>query len=126
MTVVLDSWAVLQWLEGLEPAASRVDTVLQERPVMSWVNLGEVFYIVTRSEGEDQARTVLSHLRSLVSADHATPDRILAAARIKAHYPMALADAFAVAAALEHDAAILTGDPEIISAGGNWSVEDLR
>jgi len=38
----LDSWAVLRWLEGVEPAASRVEDLLPKRPLMSWMNVGEV------------------------------------------------------------------------------------
>jgi ribonuclease VapC len=38
--------------------------------------------------------------------------RALAAAEIKAQYPLSYADAFAVAAAMEFSAAIVTGDPE--------------
>ena len=41
-----------------------------------------------------------------------TRDRVLAAAHMKASYRMSYADAFVVAAALELDATILTGDPE--------------
>ena len=39
---------------------------------------------------------------------------------------MALADAFAVATALAHEAVLLTGDPEILDIGGTWMTEDLR
>ncbi len=39
---------------------------------------------------------------------------------------MAFADAFALAAARAHDAVLLTGDPEILEARGDWKVEDLR
>jgi ribonuclease VapC len=39
-------------------------------------------------------------------------DRILAAAQIKAQYPISYADAFAVALAQELNAAIVTGDSE--------------
>ncbi|MCL1693269.1 MAG: type II toxin-antitoxin system VapC family toxin [Actinomycetia bacterium] len=126
MTVCLDSWAVLRWLEGTEPAATRVDDVLAERPCMSWINAGEVYYIVTRLAGEAEAETVVNDLRLSVRLDPAVPVRVIEAASIKARYPMAYADAFAVATALAHDATLLTGDPEIIEAGGPWRVEDLR
>jgi PIN domain nuclease of toxin-antitoxin system len=46
VTECLDSWAVLAWLEGEEPAASRVQEALVSRPVMSWINVGEVAYVV--------------------------------------------------------------------------------
>jgi len=43
LTDCLDSWAILRWLEGEEPAAARVEASLENRPVMSWINPGEVF-----------------------------------------------------------------------------------
>ena len=126
MTYCLDSWAVLRWLEGDQPAANRVDEVLGTRPVMSWINLGEVYYVVARQAGEQTAQSVLSSIRTAVRMDDVTEERVIAAARIKARYPMALADAFAIATAQAHDSVLLTGDREILDAGGDWHTEDLR
>ena len=126
MTMCLDSWAVLRWLEGAEPGATRVDDALAERPCMSWINAGEVYYIVNRLAGETEAETVINDLRLSVRLDPALPERVIEAASIKARYPMAYADAFAVTTAMAYDATLLTGDPEIIEAGGPWRVEDLR
>lgn len=39
---------------------------------------------------------------------------------------MAYADAFAAATALAHDAALWTGDPELLLEDAPWSYEDLR
>jgi predicted nucleic acid-binding protein len=117
---------VLAWLEGAEPAAARVGEVMTERPVMSWLNLGEVYYIVLRQAGPDAARSVLGSVRETVHLDDVTEDRILAAGEIKARYPMAYADALAIATARAFDAVLLTGDPEILDAGGPWRNEDLR
>ncbi len=126
MTMCLDSWAILRWLEGVEPAATRVDDVLSERPCMSWINAGEVYYVVMRMAGEAEAETVVNDLRLGVHLDPALPDRVIEAASVKARYPMAYADAFAVATSLAYDATLLTGDPEIINAGGPWRVEEPR
>lgn len=42
MTVVLDSWAVLRYLEDGGSAADDVAQLLAtERPLISWINLGE-------------------------------------------------------------------------------------
>ena len=41
MSVCLDSWAVLAWLHGQEPALTRVADVIEARPVISWINLVE-------------------------------------------------------------------------------------
>ena len=58
--------------------------------------------------------------------DDATSERVLAAARIKAEFPMALGDTFAAATAVAHDAPLLTGDPELLHRNGPWRTEDLR
>ncbi|MGI9029778.1 MAG: type II toxin-antitoxin system VapC family toxin [Ilumatobacteraceae bacterium] len=122
----LDSWAVLRWLEGREPTASEVDAQLVERPLMSWINLGEVAYITRRAMSADGADRVVLDLRSRLDLDDATPRRVLEAARVKADHPMAYGDAFAVATAIAHSAVLWTGDPEIIDAETGCEVRDLR
>jgi predicted nucleic acid-binding protein len=126
VTVVLDSWAVLRWLEGTEPAAGRVEAAVADHAVMSWINLGEVFYILWRVSGDEAARDTVNDIRARVTLDDGTPERVMAAARIKAEFPMALGDAFAAATALAYESAILTGDPELLQRNGPWQAEDLR
>ena len=127
MTIALDSWAVLRLLDGSEPAASRVQDLLgEQQPVMSWINLGEVLYIVSRDQGRTEGEQVLRDLRPLLRLDLPTERRVLEAARIKVEYPMAYADAFAAATALAHDATLWTGDPELLLEDAPWSYEDLR
>lgn len=42
MTIVLDSWAVLRYLEDAQPAAQAVTELLGgDKPLMSWINLGK-------------------------------------------------------------------------------------
>jgi hypothetical protein len=60
---------------------------------MSWINLGEVFYTVHRAASAAQADAKLAMLRPLVTLDAPTPERVLAAARLKALHPVAYADA---------------------------------
>ena len=127
MTDCLDSWAILRWLEGVEPAAGRVERSLETRPVISWINLGEVFYVVHRATGADWARAVVGDLRHRLSLDLPTEARVLEAAAIRARHALAYADAFAVATAVAHRASLLTGDPEILDDGDpTWLVVDLR
>jgi predicted nucleic acid-binding protein len=122
-TLVLDAWAVLAWLQGEEPAASRVDAVFRAargRAVRLWmspINLGEVYYTVARRLGPGRAEAVL---RTLTSG----PLRLLSlgeedvwdAARVKAKHAVSFADAFAVASALRTGGRLMTGDPEILAA----------
>jgi predicted nucleic acid-binding protein len=122
----LDSWAVLEWLRDTEPAASRVEELLPTRPLMSWINLGEVDYVVHRAEGAEAASDTVRWLRPRLTLDLPGEERILAAAVIKATHPLAHADAFAVATALAHGAILVTGDPEILEADADWPLEDVR
>ncbi len=127
MTVCLDSWAVLRWLEGIDPAATRVEQALAARPVMSWINLGEVFYVIRRLSGEDDAKAVIRNLRQRLVLDLPDEHRVLEAATIKADHTVAYADAFALATALAHGADLMTGDPEILDRGNPaWPTIDVR
>jgi hypothetical protein len=42
----------IAWLDGEEPVLSRVEDLLVDRPVVSWINLVEVYYRVARDQGE--------------------------------------------------------------------------
>lgn len=127
MTVCLDSWAVLAWLDGDEPAAAIVQRELEkERPVMSWLNLGEVAYQVERRHGEAEAGEVVRRLRSALELDDVTRERVLAAAHLKAERSIAFADCVAAATARAHGATLLTGDPELLDRKLGCRVRDLR
>jgi predicted nucleic acid-binding protein len=127
VSVCLDSWAVLAWLDGEEPALSRIEGLLGSRPVVSWVNLVEVYYRVERDHGRVAADDTLGELRAGLSPDLPGTARMIGAARLKARAPIALADCFAVTTASAHNLALLTGDPEIIELTDcPCHVEDLR
>ena len=116
--IVLDSFALLAYL-GAEPGESQVKAVLarvaagQAVTYLSVVNLGEIAYITEREQGASATRRALAAIDQLpiklIEADRRTA---LAAAHVKAHYPLSYADAFAVALAQQMQAMILTGDPE--------------
>ena len=115
---VLDSFAVLALL-GSEPGGMEVARLLRQaqageaRLMMTWVNLGEVAYIVERRWGSEQVYRALALLEA--TALEITPagrELALAAAHVKAGHPLAYADAFAVALAEAADATLVTGDPE--------------
>lgn len=109
-----------------EPAATRVEELLPARPLMSWINVGEVAYLVEQREGRAGAIEVVEFLRSHFTLDLPSEERVLEAAAIKAGHRVSYADAFAVATAVAHDAVLLTGDPEILSGDPSWPVESLR
>jgi len=127
VSVCLDSWAVLDWLDGEEPAFSRVEGLLAARPLVSWINLVEVYYRVARDQGRAAADATLRDLRAVFALDLPGTARIIEVARLKAQAAIALGDCFAVTTAAAHDLLLLTGDPEIIDlADCPCQVEDLR
>ena len=127
MSVCLDAWAILAWLDGDEPALTRVNAVLDSRPIVSWINLVEVYYRVERDHGRDSADETLTSLRSSVSPDLPGTARMIEAARLKALTSIALGDCFAAATAAAHGLALLTGDPELLNLSRAPCVmEDLR
>lgn len=116
---VLDTWALLAWLGGEEPAAGQVQALLDAAAEgaaelsMSLVNFGEVYSAVARKEGVARARETRRRL-SLAPIRFASVDDELVwvAAEIKAAYRISYADAFASALSIRLDAPLATGDPD--------------
>ena len=127
MSVCLDSWAILAWLDGEEPAFSRLEQVVPSRPTVSWVNLVEVYYRIERDHGRATADETLRQLRAALAPDLPGTARMIEAARLKARAAIALGDCFAVVTAAAQGLALLTGDPEILNLDDRpCEVEDLR
>ena len=126
MTVVLDSWAMLCLLQGEEPGATRVEQVLADCPVLSWINLGEVLYVLLRRRTQEEAETAVRDVAAVIRVELPSETLVRRAAELKAAHSMAYADAFAAATALTHDGQLWTGDPELLVAGAPWKVTDLR
>jgi predicted nucleic acid-binding protein len=115
---ILDSFAMLCYLAE-EPGFRQVTELFiavqatKTDVFLSMINLGEILYITEREYGLRRAQAVLATIEQLpINLVDATRPRILAAAHLKANYPISYADAFAAAAAQEFAATVLTGDPE--------------
>lgn len=115
---MLDSFALLAYLGG-EAGMPRVRSVLAAAEsgrvtvYLSLINLGEVLYITERERGLQAARRALGAVDELpIHLLEVSRPTVLAAAHIKARFPLSYADAFAAAAAREHGAPVMTGDPE--------------
>jgi ribonuclease VapC len=117
-TFVLDSFAVLALL-GREPGSQEVAKLLRKaqegkaRVLMSWVNAGEVAYIVERRWGVERLYAALAVMEA-TALEIVPVERELAlmAAHIKTEHAIAYADAFAAALAQHLAATLVTGGPE--------------
>jgi len=127
-TYVLDSFAVLALL-CREVGSEEVSHLLCEAQegkvnlLMTWVNVGEIAYIVERRWGKERLCQVLAMLEAteieIVSVKRGLA---LAAGHIKAEHPLAYADAYAGALAMEREATLVTGDPEFEVLEGTISI----
>src|SRR5450759_4977928 len=116
---VVDAWAMIAWLLD-QAAAPAVESFIQEADagnlqlLMSWMNVGEVYYIISKRHGSERAAEFLSRLPSLpIRLVLPDEDGILAAAEVKAAHPVSFSDAFAIALAQAEQASVITGDDEI-------------
>ena len=118
-TSVLDSWAILEWMNDRQPTADRVEALLADGSAgrrllfMSAINVGEIYYFLRTNHGEEIARAWRESAATLpVTIEVPTMADIWSAAQLKAQSPIAYADAFAAALAQKHRCPLVTGDPE--------------
>ncbi|MBL7066018.1 MAG: type II toxin-antitoxin system VapC family toxin [Anaerolineae bacterium] len=114
---VLDSYALFAYFEDEEGANIVADLIKRTAEnvslFLSLINFGEVAYITERERGPQQAVRLLEDIRLLpITLSRIDEERVIAAAHIKACYPVSYADAFAIALAEELGATAVTGDPE--------------
>lgn len=114
------------------PAMERVRELLYQAGsseislYLSVINLGEIFYSFGRQRGESAAKIAIEKIKTLPL--HILPvdeSAVLAAARYKMANRISYADAFAVAAAVELDAKLVTGDPELLALADQVQLEPL-
>jgi ribonuclease VapC len=115
---LLDSYAALTFLKQ-EPKFNVIKDLLRSARkghvilLMNQINAGEVFYQVAKQDlSPDLDRFWTWFLQLPITFVSNDFDLVIEAARIKARYPIAYADAFAVATAQREEAIIITGDPD--------------
>jgi len=116
---VLDSWAVVAFIEAEEPAAEKVEAMFadaheSDTPLLiSTVNLGEVWYSLARAYSEVEAdRSVARVLHLGLEVVDVDWDLAQQAAAFKMKGNIAYADCFAAALARKLKAELVTGDKE--------------
>jgi predicted nucleic acid-binding protein len=127
---VFDSWALLAWLLD-QPAAAHIQALLQlaedhlDSPIfMSWMNAGEVYYMVSRKVGQKAAEDFLNRLPSLpIRLVVPEPQDFISAAKLKATRRISYADGFASALTIEKGGRLVTGDPELAAMADVVSIE---
>ncbi|MBV6395991.1 MAG: hypothetical protein HFACDABA_01579 [Anaerolineales bacterium] len=116
--LVLDTWAVIAYLED-EPSAQEIADLIASAheeglPVyMTVVNVGEVWYTIAREVSEEDANSSVKELRDLrIQFENVDWELTQEAARFKSQNKMSYADAFAAALSKVKKADLVTGDKQ--------------
>ena len=129
---LFDSHALLAFFQN-EAGAEVVYNILKKSMeqgldrLICVINLGEIIYMTKKRFDDRKKLEILGRIHQLSFKVLPIPDSLVyKAAEIKAEYPISYADCFVVACAQEHDAAIVTGDPEFKHAEHLAKIEWIR
>jgi predicted nucleic acid-binding protein len=124
---LLDTSALMALLEG-EAGADRVEQLLRtEAVLLPFMSVLEVHYVTIQEEGEEEANARYAMLQALraVHLNEVDEPTLLAAAHLKAHNRISLADAIIAAFAERHGAVLVHKDPEFEALAGQVRLEAL-
>jgi len=115
---IFDSHALLKFFqreEGHEKIIQLLENIRkQDTPkYINAINVGEMIYVIKREFGDQKKVEVLANIERLGFVILPVPNTLIfQAAEYKAIYSISYADCFVLASAIEHQATIVTGDPE--------------
>ena len=112
MTVLVDSWAWIEYFKGT-PAGKKAKDVIDssQQILLATINASEIYRFLLENKPTDAENLINFVLRSsfVIPLEISTA---LRAAKIKHTYKIGLADAIVLATAEENTAEILTGDDD--------------
>jgi predicted nucleic acid-binding protein len=124
---LLDSWPLLEWMKGREPAASQFEKFVNDalsgkiKLSISRMNYGEVLYSIAKDFAVSERARRLEDARNLPLTIYSINDGLLdEAVALKSVYSISYADCFCAAQAMRLGVPVVTGDPEfrILEADG--------
>jgi len=130
-TIVLDSWAIMAYLED-DPSAERIADIISDAHdngvplMMSVVNAGEVWYIVARRTTVAEADRTIALLQQIgikfIDADWPLT-KLAASYKVKGN--ISYADCYAAALTKQTKATLITGDSEFEQLKNDISISWL-
>lgn len=112
MTVLVDSWAWIEYFKG-SPAGEKAKAIIESgrQLLLAAINVSEIYLFLLRNKPADSERLMKFVLDSSFVIPLETA-AALKASKIKHTHKMGLADAIVMATAEENKAEILTGDED--------------
>lgn len=115
---LLDTLPLVRFFKD-EPGAAQIERLLTDsrqgrlRLFISDINAGELYYVIAKQAGTERAERAISSLELFrIERVPTTWELVLAAARLKAEFPLSYADCFAAACAQAKGMGLVTGDRE--------------
>ncbi len=124
---LLDTSAILAMIEG-EAGADRTEQLLRDqRVLLPFVVLLEIYYITLQERGEEEANSRYAMLKALEIGllTEVTEPVLLRAAQMKAYTRISFADAIIAAFAAVHGAVLVHKDPEFDALKDQVRLESL-
>jgi predicted nucleic acid-binding protein len=116
LTVLIDSWAWIEYWKGGRLAADAGAYIEgDEEAVASTINLAEVYLWVARSYGEATAGEKVGTIEKRCHVIPVERDTAVEAAKIKKTEKLGLADSLILATARQVGGKVVTGDPDLKS-----------
>ena len=112
MTVLLDSWCWVEYLDGTE-VGKKIENYLEveETPFISVINLAEVYKHYLSTHKENEADGFVSFMMSRCFIIPVEPNMALNAAKINSQKKWGLGDSLIYASAKAHNLQLVSGDP---------------
>lgn len=116
--IVFDSFALIAHFrkeKGHEVVSEMLTDISVGEKIgyITLINLGEIYYITHRRNGEKNAEEAMHRIKSMpIEIVGIDEEMTMNAAKIKATYKLSYADAFAAALTISQKATLITGDKE--------------
>ena len=119
--LLVDSWPVMEWLKGRQPAATKFRELIEKTLAgeivlsMSRMNYGEVIYSIRKDLPPHLREQGLTAFLQIPMRFYSVDDQLVdEAAALKAVHKISYADAFAAALGIRLNVPVVTGDPDFI------------
>ncbi len=122
MSLSLDSWAILAWLEGLRPAAELIEEILEGRPSVAELSLAEAQAAALRHVDKEQVASAFALIAACCSVIPSSAQLLHEGAACSASLGLPLTSAVALASARSLGQRLVTGDPLLLAVAGDDEV----
>lgn len=125
MSVSLDAWAILAWLEDLEQVGQVVDALVGQRPSVAELTLAEVEAAMARHLPREQVASTVASIAAACSVVPATDEVWRASAQCAAELSLPITSAVALCTARSLGQRLATGDPLLLAVAPAEDVDVL-